>query len=143
MNPERWSLIGNLPTSSGDAEFVAAWRPVGEMIGPRSAVGEMAMLQVMRDAGALQAGSVDPAWGGGWRWDLSKGAAKSVLTSAMIYGMLIAAGVPGLLPLVVPAVIPLLFEVEKVRLARDEHNVIHIIGARSGAFNRYGTRREL
>ena len=101
------------------------------------------MLEVMRDVGTLQAGTIDPAWGGGWRWDMSSGAAKSVLASGLLYGVLVAAGVPGLLPLVIPAVIPLLFDIEKVRLTRSERSILNIIGARREAFERKGTVKQL
>ena len=143
MNIELWPLVQGVPAEAGDTEFAECWAKVGGMLGERSNSGKVAMLEVMRDTGALQSGAIHPAWGGGWRWDMSSGAAKSVLASGLIYGMMVAAGVTGLLPLVAPAVIPLLFEVKKVRLTREESNVIKIIGARPGVFQRGGTRSQL
>lgn len=143
MSVKVWSLVEKLPADAGEAEFTESWRPIAELIGSRSQAGELAMLEVMRDVGTLQAGTIDPAWGGGWRWDMSSGAAKSVLASGLLYGVLVAAGVPGLLPLVIPAVIPLLFDIEKVRLTRSERNILNILGARKEAFERKGTVKEL
>jgi len=143
MSVNLWSVVENVPADAGESEFATSWGAIASLVGDRSGSGEMAMLEVMRDAGTLQAGAIDPAWGGGWQWNMSSGAAKSVLASALLYGVLVAAGVPGLLPIVVPTVIPLLFEVEKVRLSRAEKNVIGIIGARKDAFDRRGNTREL
>lgn len=143
MPVEVWSVVERIPVDAGEPEFADSWRSIAEVVGDRAEAGEMAMLEVVRDGGALQTGGLDPAWGGGWRWDMSTGAARSVLASALLYGVLVSAGVSGLLPLVVPAVIPLLFEVEKVRLTRSERNVINIIGARKDAFKRMGTIPEL
>lgn len=143
MSVKVWSLVENLPAEAGEAEFAESWRSIADMVGSRSQAGEMAMLEVMRDAGTLQAGTIDPAWGGGWRWDMSSSAAKSVLASGLLYGVLVAAGVPGLLPLVIPAVIPLLFDIEKVRLTRSERNILNIVGARKNALDRKGTVKEL
>jgi len=143
MTVQLWSLVEGLNRDVGEVQFVEAWRSISEMIGRHSESGELAMLEVMRDVGTHNAGTIDPAWGGGWQWDMSNGAAKSVLASALLYGVLVAAGVPGLLPLVIPAVIPLLFELEKVRLTRRERNVIDIIGARNRLFDRTGTTKDL
>jgi hypothetical protein len=143
MDVDVWSLVQSVPENCGEAEFIESWRPIADLIGPRSQFGEMALLEVMRDVATLQAGTIDPAWGGGWRWDMSSGAAKSVLATGLLYGVLVAAGVPGLLPLVIPAVLPLLFDIEKVRLSRSERNVINIIGARKRVFDRVGTVQEL
>lgn len=76
------ALIDEMPNVAGDAEFLAVWRPIGELAGEKSGIGEGALLDVMRDAGALQAGTIDPAWGGSWRWEMSSGVAKSVLAVA-------------------------------------------------------------
>jgi hypothetical protein len=143
MKVDLWELVTSLPAEAGDVEFARCWSAVGELVGERADVGQVAMLEVMRDAGSLQSGSMHPAWGGGWRWNMSSAAAKSVLASGIVYGVLVAAGVPALLPLVVPAVIPLLFDIEKVRLTPAEGRVINIIGARNSALTRSGTPRQL
>jgi hypothetical protein len=143
MHSEKWSLINGVPISAGEPEFIKAWQSILEQVGDGVHTGEMAVLEVMRDAGALQIGALDPAWGGGWQWDMSSGAAKSVLTSALLYGVLVAAGIPTLLPIVVPTIMPLLFEIQRVRLTRSEKGIINIIGARKDALSRRGTSARL
>jgi hypothetical protein len=61
--------------------------------------------------------------GGGWEIDLRGGAVRTVLATAFIAGCLAASGVTGLLPLVAPAVLPLLFDVRQVRLRPSQEMV--------------------
>jgi len=62
--------------------------------------------------------------GGGWVVDLRGGLVRTALATAFIAGVLAASGVTGLLPLVAPAVLPLLFDVHQVRLKPSEELVL-------------------
>ena len=62
--------------------------------------------------------------GGGWVVDLRGGLLRSVLATAFLAGVLAASGVTGLLPLVAPAVLPLLFDVHQVRLRPSQELVL-------------------
>ncbi len=138
-----WTVVADLPELSGDPELLSGWAKIQSVIDDRSMLGKRSTLEVLRDAAALQSGSLNPAWGGSWRWDLSKGASKAVVASAFLYGVLVSSGVGPLVPIVVPAVLPLLFDLERVRLTGPENRVLTIIGARSGVFERCGDRVSL
>jgi hypothetical protein len=76
---------------------------------------------------ALADGDSDEALnlgGGGWVIDLHGGLVRSALATAFLAGVLAASGVTGLLPLVAPAVLPLLFDVHRVRLTRSQELVL-------------------
>jgi hypothetical protein len=62
--------------------------------------------------------------GGGWSVDLRGGLVRTALATAFIAGVLAASGVTGLLPLVAPAVLPLLFDVHQVRLKPSQELVL-------------------
>ena len=61
---------------------------------------------------------------GGWVIDLRGGLVRSALATAFLAGALAASGVTGLLPLVAPAVLPLLFDVRQVRLTRSQELIL-------------------
>lgn len=61
---------------------------------------------------------------GGWAIDLRGGLIRTALATAFIAGALAASGVTGLLPLVAPAVLPLLFDVRQVRLSRSQEVIL-------------------
>jgi hypothetical protein len=61
---------------------------------------------------------------GGWVIDLRGGLVRGALATAFLAGVLAASGVTGLLPLVAPAVLPLLFDVHQVRLTRSQELVL-------------------
>jgi hypothetical protein len=56
--------------------------------------------------------------------DLRGGLARTALATAFLAGVLAASGVTGLLPLVAPAVLPLLFDVRQVRLTRSQELIL-------------------
>jgi hypothetical protein len=61
---------------------------------------------------------------GGWAVDLRGGLVRTALATAFIAGVLAASGVTGLLPLIAPAVLPLLFDVHQVRLKPSQELVL-------------------
>jgi hypothetical protein len=137
-------LVGNRPDKTfGEAELLESWGIVARDLGLDPALGEEAVLEVARDATALATDQLDPAFGGAWEWDLSDGVIKTVLASALLAGVLSAAGVIGLTPVVIPTVIPFLFDLKRVRLEREAERVIRIIGARPEMFRRRGSHEDL
>lgn len=60
---------------------------------------------------------------GGWTIKLSESALKTGVVTSLLGGILVAAGITGLPALLIPAIVPLMFEVEKVRLTRSEQEV--------------------
>ena len=60
---------------------------------------------------------------GGWILKFWSGATRSVILSALMWAMLSMAGYPQLPIVVIPAVLPLLFDVEKVRLSASQECV--------------------
>ena len=83
--------------------------------------------------------------GGGWVVDLRGGLVRTALATAFIAGVLAASGVTGLLPLVAPAVLPLLFDVHQVRLKPSQELVLAELQltpeARSGGLTAEATLR--
>jgi len=61
---------------------------------------------------------------GGWSVDVSGTAVKASLVTALLTGVLLASGLTGLTPVVAPAVLPLLFDVRRVRLTRAQDTVL-------------------
>jgi hypothetical protein len=61
---------------------------------------------------------------GGWTVDASGTAVKASLATALLTGVLLASGLTGLTPLVAPAVLPLLFDIRRVRLTRSQDAVL-------------------
>lgn len=70
---------------------------------------------------------------GGWTVKISEGILKGSLTAAILGTILAAAGFPALPALVLPAVFPLLFDLEKVRLTMKEKQVLAALTLRDEA----------
>ncbi len=143
MNVALEHTIRSMPTESTEQDLLSVWNMVALDLGLDAAKGTEILLTAARDATLHATGSLDPAWGGGWRWNLSEGVVKSICGSVLLAAVLSSLGVKGLAPLVIPAIIPLLFDLEKVQLERSEERVIRIIGARTGVLERYGKPERL
>ncbi len=61
---------------------------------------------------------------GGWTIDITNSVVRSALVLALLSGALVAAGAAGLAPLVLPAVLPLLVDIDKVRLRPSDELLI-------------------
>ncbi len=60
----------------------------------------------------------------GWKIDLSRGIVKSLLAAAFLSALLIITGTAAVSPLVLPAVVPLLFEVRRVSLRASDRELL-------------------
>ncbi len=61
---------------------------------------------------------------GGWIIDLRDSATRTVLAAALVGGMMLPAGFDQLPAYVLPAVLPLLIDVRKVRLSRGDRKLL-------------------
>jgi len=81
-----------------------------------------------------EAGSTDAALEfrpGGWQVKLAGSSVKGVLGGALLAGLLVAVGATGIPAAVVAAIVPNLFDIEKVRLtASQEYVLADLIGHR-------------
>lgn len=128
-----------MPEHIGHAELVLAWNNLASSLGLDPEAGIEILVAVPRDVTLKLAGRLEPAWGGAWQWNLSDGLAKAAIISVLIAATLASAGVPiDMAPIVVPAVMPLLFDVKRVRLERTEDNYLRIIGIRPEITDRLG-----
>jgi len=127
----------------GEAGLLEIWQSVCADLGLPASEGEQAVLVTARDATALALDELQPAFGGAWEWDLTDSVMKTLVVSAILTGVLSAAGVKEMAPIVIPTVLPLLFDIKRVRLERKAERIIRIVGARPEAFNRTGTRADL
>jgi hypothetical protein len=131
-------VVGGMPAVSSERDLMDAWdRVAGSLRLPRQA-GAETVLTVSRDVTLLATGDLEPAWGGGWRWNLADGAVRAVATSVLLAATLAAVGIPGLPAIVIPTVLPLLFDIERVRLDREDERVLRVFGARADAAARTG-----
>jgi hypothetical protein len=70
---------------------------------------------------------------GGWTIKVSEGVMKGSITAALLGSILALAGFPALPTLVLPAIFPILFELEKVRLTVKEKEVLAVLTLRDEA----------
>jgi hypothetical protein len=61
---------------------------------------------------------------GGWTVKISEGVLRSTVSAALLSGVLYATGFTGLPLLVLPAVLPFLVDIEKVRLSKGEKEIL-------------------
>jgi hypothetical protein len=137
------SVVDAMPRGSTERDLAAAWDGIAANLGLDAAAGRETLFETARDVTLLSTGQLDPAVGGGWRWNLSEAAVRTVCTATLLAAVLAAAGIPGLPPLVIPTVLPLLFDLKRVRLERREERVIRIFGVRPDAVERRGRPTEL
>ncbi|MBF9127944.1 hypothetical protein I0C86_02870 [Plantactinospora sp. S1510] len=79
----------------------------------------------------------------GWEVRLSRSAAQSLLTSAILGGVLAVVGADQLPAAVLAAAVPLLFDIQKVRLSGGEHYLLARLRAVPGATGSTTTAEEL
>jgi hypothetical protein len=102
-------------------------RYIWEQLSPADAQPDETLYQICED---VFLATVNPAQQaqlqykpGGWTIKLSESALKTGVVTSLLGGILVGAGITGLPALLIPAVVPLMFEVEKVRLTRSEQEV--------------------
>jgi len=127
-----------MPSQASEQSLVAAWNKIANDLGLDASQGRETLLETARDYSLLSAGRLEPEMGGGWQWNLTEGAVRTICATCLLVGVLAAAGMSGLAPLVLPSVLPLLFDIDKVRLERSEGKVLRILGARPDLKQRLG-----
>lgn len=141
------NFVGDLlaPVETKEAEFSRAQlADVWAQICPPEAAGD-AYFSTFEEA-FLQTAAPDRhrslAFGpGGWTVKVSEASIKTGLTTALLTTALVASGSAGIPALVIPAVLPLFFDVEKVRLSKSEEGLLAQLTLREDA--RSGTADEL
>jgi hypothetical protein len=78
----------------------------------------------LRNVGVGNADGVLEFRPGGWIVNVSEGLLKGVITAALLAGFFAMGDLPALPALVLPAVIPILFDTEKVRLTKSEGRLL-------------------
>jgi hypothetical protein len=132
-----YDVCDSLPENSNETDILEAWAVLTKELNV-SSHHTTSMLQVLRDVAINKTGDMDPAWGGGWTWNLKEASVRTVINSALLAGVLSLAGVTSIIPLVMPVVLPFLFDFKKVRISRKANKIIEIIGAQENAFKRAG-----
>jgi hypothetical protein len=137
-------LVDRMPTTIGPEQLAEAWRELAGSLELDPNRGMEMIISVPRDLTLRQGQVTDSAWGGAWEWNLSDGVSKAAVTSALVAAALMAVGAGvGMAPVLIPAVIPFLFDVKRVRLERTAENYLRIIGARKDVAERCGTAASL
>lgn len=115
----------HLPTAS-DGELVldatslnALWQALVPGDSAGNALMQAALLaQMDRTDTAMHARS------GGWSYHLSRGMVKAVVMTPLVTATLLSAGVTGLPAIILPLVLPFLFELEKTSLSRRNEELL-------------------
>lgn len=118
------ATVTTSPEKASSDELAAMWAQLFPGEDGATRTGLRAFQDVVRgvaDSAGAEALNLDS---GGWEVDLSAGVVRSALATAALAGILAASGVTGLLPLVAPAVLPLLFDVRRVRLTKSENIIL-------------------
>jgi hypothetical protein len=80
---------------------------------------------------------------GGWQVDMHKGVVQSVVAGALIAGLLVALGATQIPAAIIPTVIPLFFDVEKVRLTAGQEQLLAELVGHAQALDGTLTAQEL
>jgi hypothetical protein len=136
-------VLSGLPRETDEAALLEAWRGMARELGLAQRAGDEALVATARDVTLYAARQLEPAWGGGWRWNLTNSVVRTTAAAALLGAVFASAGLATLPVLVLPAVLPMMFDVERVRLRRSEEKVLEIIGARPKFFERIGQPEDL
>lgn len=137
------ALLADLPQEIQEAELLGTWSNLARQLGLDSGPGFEIIVATARDVSLYSARQLEPAWGGGWKWDLGNSAVRTVCAAALLAAVFASGGLTLLPPLVLPAVLPLMFDLERVRLRRSEERVLEIFNVRPGFLDRFGKPEEL
>ena len=111
------SRLVRVPTKADAADLKRLWAHLY----PQSTAGSDEGFDAMQEAlvSALRAEETAELEfrPGGWELDLRSGIVKSALTAALLTGVLIAAGATGLAPVVLPTVLPMLLDINRVKIS--------------------------
>ncbi len=81
--------------------------------------------------------------GGGYKLKIGSGISQTIVTTAVLSGVLAACGFPDLPMVVLPTILPLLFQVERVTLSRKEEEILATLVLRDEVRERRQTPRQL
>ena len=115
----------HLPTAS-DGELVldaTSLKALWQAVSPDDDVGHAAL----EEAVAAQMASLDSAMharSGGWSYHLKRGLVKTAVLAPIVTATLLSAGVTGLPAIILPLVLPFLFELEKTTLSRRNEELL-------------------
>jgi len=137
------ALIGEMPKEIHETELLEAWSDLARRLDLAAGPGSEMIVATARDVTLYSARQLEPAWGGGWRWDLGNAAVRTLCAAALLAAVFASSGLATLPPLVLPAVLPLMFDLQRVRLRRSEKRVLEIINARPRFLDRIGEPAEL
>jgi hypothetical protein len=137
------AVLEGLPKEIQEAQLLAAWSDLAQRLDLDSGPGSEIIVATTRDVTLYSARQLEPAWGGGWKWDLGNSAVRTACAAALLAAVFASGGLATLPPLVLPAVLPLMFDLERVRLRRSEERVLEILNARPIFFDRVGTPEKL
>ena len=137
------AIVAEFPQEIQEAELLAAWSELAARLDIDVNPGSEIIVEIARDVTLYSARQLEPAWGGGWKWDLSNSAVRTVCAAALLAAVFASGGMATLPPLVLPAVLPLMFDLQRVRLERSEERVLRIINTRPSFFDRSGKPDEL
>ena len=130
--------IKAMPEEISESDLLEKWCAINIELQLDPDRGQEALIALARDITLYTSGQLEPSFGGGWRWNLSQGVVRSICVTTFLSSFLLSCGITGITPLFLPAVIPLLFDLEKVKLERSDERVLSIFGARSNVFDRLG-----
>lgn len=138
------SLVDRMPTSVRQADLINTWNELAKTLSLDPRRGIEMIVAVPRDVTLAKEGLPDSAFGGAWEWNLSDGATKAAVVSVLVAAALVAAGAgTGLAPVLIPTVVPFLFDVKRVQLETTADGYLRILGARSDAAARTGSLETL
>jgi hypothetical protein len=137
-------LVDTMPLTIHHADLDEAWRNLAGSLALEPKRGIEMIVSVPRDLTLRQQELPDAAFGGAWEWNLRDGFTKTAVVSVLVAASLMAVGAgTGVAPVLIPAVVPFLFDVKKIRLERTADNYLRILGARSDVLQRRGTAKSL
>lgn len=138
------ALVDGMPATIRHENLADTWSRLAEQLGLDADRGMEIIVAAPRDLTLRHEERVDAAWGGAWEWNLGDGVTRTTVVGVLLAAALAAAGAgTGMAPVLIPTVLPLLFDLKRVRLERTADHYLRIIGARKEVGERRGTLHDL
>lgn len=135
---DRLDDSGHLLFTDRDAD--AMWHEIaGCGLSPFDRQRFFASLRIQLMASGHQLNMIE----GGWEISLSTGAVKAMLATSLLCVGLISSGFTPISPVVLPAIVPLLFEIRQVRLTMKERQIWISLSVKDDVINSKMSIREL
>ena len=133
-------LVDQMPPVVRHQDLARVWSELAGHLGLDPEAGMEFVIAIPRDLTLRQEERADSAWGGAWEWNLADSLTRITVVGVLVTAALVAVGGgAGLAPVVIPTVLPLLFDLKRVRLERTADHYLRIIGARPDLANRSGS----